>query len=226
MQNRAMEPLSVMLVEDDAPFREAFARAFEAVSDMRLVATCATGEDALRWLAQAAPDVLLVDLGLPDMSGLDVIRQCARQHRDCEIMVITVFGDERHVVAALEAGATGYLLKDALPRDFLEPIRALREGGSPLSPIIARRLLARMVTPAPAPAAATLPAEGAPVLSARELQTLELITKGFDYDEIARLQSISRQTVLTYVKRIFRKLQVRSKTEAVYEARQLGLVRD
>lgn len=221
-----MNPLSVLLVEDDAQFREAFVRAFSAVDDMRLAATCPTGDEALRWLAQGAPDVLLADLGLPDISGLEVIRECARRHPDCEIMVITVFGDERHVMEALEAGATGYLLKDALPRDFLEPIRALRAGGSPLSPIIARRLLAKMVAPVASTVSPPAPAEDTPTLSARELQTLELITKGFDYDEIARLHAISRQTVLTYVKRIFRKLQVRSKTEAVYEARQLGLVRD
>lgn len=220
-----MSPLSVLLVEDDAQFRDAFVREFSAVDDMRLSATCATGGEALRWLAQAAPDVLLADLGLPDVDGLEVIRDCARRHPGCEIMVITVFGDERHVMEALEAGATGYLLKEALPRDFLEPIRALRAGGSPLSPIIARRLLEKMVAPA-TPVVAAPPAADAPTLSMRELQTLELITKGFDYDEIARLQAISRQTVLTYVKRIFRKLQVRSKTEAVYEARQLGLVRD
>ncbi len=143
-----MSPLSVLLVEDDAQFRDAFVREFSAVDDMRLSATCATGGEALRWLAQAAPDVLLADLGLPDVDGLEVIRDCARRHPGCEIMVITVFGDERHVMEALEAGATGYLLKEALPRDFLEPIRALRAGGSPLSPIIARRLLEKMVAPA------------------------------------------------------------------------------
>lgn len=223
-----MPPLSVLLVEDDAKFRDAFAQAFARVADMRLVAALGDGAAALQWLARETPDIMLVDLGLPDMDGLRLIAECARRHPRCEIMVITVFGDERHVLDALAAGATGYLLKESLPRDFLEPIRALRAGGSPISPIIARKLLARLVAPAPAastPAAPPVP-EDVPTLSTRELATLELISKGFDYDEIAGLQSISRQTVLTYVKRIFRKLQVRSKTEAVYEARLLGLVRD
>ena len=227
LECRVMPPLSVLLVEDDAKFRDAFAQAFATVTDMRLVAALGDGASALQWLARESPDVMLVDLGLPDVDGLTLIVECARRHPKCEIMVITVFGDERHVVDALAAGATGYLLKEALPRDFLEPIRALRAGGSPISPIIARRLLARLVAPTPAPPPAVAPkADDVPSLSTRELATLELISKGFDYDEIAGLQSISRQTVLTYVKRIFRKLQVRSKTEAVYEARLLGLVRD
>jgi DNA-binding NarL/FixJ family response regulator len=158
-------------------------------------------------------------------------------------MVVTVFGDERHVLESIEAGATGYLLKDSLPNDFVEQIRLLRAGGSPISPIIARQLLARFqaagALPAPVrsgttgaarepapPVEADVAVGDGPGLSEREQSVLALVTKGFTYDEIAGLLGVSRHTVMTYVKRIYRKLQVNSKTEAVYEARKLGLVRD
>ncbi|MFN9193209.1 MAG: LuxR C-terminal-related transcriptional regulator, partial [Pseudomonadota bacterium] len=164
--------------------------------------------------------VLLVDLDLPDGFGLDLIRHVASRSDTCDIMVITIFGDERHVIESIEAGASGYLLKDSLPEDFIEQIRVLHAGGSPISPVIARQLLARFVAPAMKKSA------DVPELSEREHSVLSLVTKGFSYQEIASLMRVSPHTVLTYVKRIYRKLQVSSKTEAVYEARKLGLVKD
>ena len=166
--------------------------------------------------------MLLVDLGLPDIGGIELIRYCAKHLPECDVMVVTVFGDEQHVVGSLEAGATGYLLKDTLPEDIAEQIRTLHAGGSPISPVIARQLLSRLAPAGPG----TAPAEGAPVLSDRELAVLTLATKGFTYEEIAQMMSVSKHTVMTYVKRSYRKLQVNSKSEAVYEARKLGLLRD
>jgi DNA-binding NarL/FixJ family response regulator len=170
------------------------------------------------------PDVLLVDLGLPDRPGLDLIRHAARHLPDCDIMVITVFGDEKHVIESIEAGATGYLHKDSLPRDFVEQIRLLHGGASPISPVIARQILTRFQPPR-RPAGRNGERQ-TPVLSEREHEVLTLVTKGFTYDEIAKLLAVSTHTVMTYVKRIYRKLQVNSKTEAVYEARKMGLLRD
>ena len=217
-----MPLLSVLIVEDDAKFRDAFAQAVECAADMRLAGTAddlAAGCSALDALH---PDVLLVDLGLPDGSGITLIRHAQAMQPDCDVMVVTVFGDEQHVLAAIEAGATGYLLKDARPADVAEQIRVLHAGGSPISPVIARRLLTRFGAPAAAPGA--LPGDA--VLSAQERQVLTLSAKGYSYEEIARLMAVSRHTVTTYVKRSYRKLQVHSKTEAVYEARRLGLVDD
>ena len=104
---------------------------------------------ARQLLATHAPDVLLTDLGLPDGSGIDLIREAARAHPGTDIMVISVFGDEEHVVASIEAGATGYVLKDSLPEEFVALIRELRAGGSPISPLIARQLLSARWRPHP-----------------------------------------------------------------------------
>lgn len=217
-----MWQLSVAVVEDDARFRQAFVQAIESAPDLKLAGAAVDGAGGLALLKATRPDVLLVDLGLPDIGGIELIRYCARQLPECDVMVVTVFGDEQHVVGSLEAGATGYLLKDTLPEDIAEQIRTLHAGGSPISPVIARQLLTRL---APAGAGAA-PAEGAPVLSERELAVLTLATKGFTYEEIAQMMSVSKHTVMTYVKRSYRKLQVNSKSEAVYEARKLGLLRD
>lgn len=219
-----MKGISVVLVEDDPKFRDAFAQLIDAAPDLELVGVAADASTGLSLLKANAPDVLLVDLELPDRPGIDLIRFASLELPDCDIMVITVFGDERHVIESIEAGATGYLHKDSLPRDFVEQIRLLHGGASPISPVIARQILTRFqVQPVQQGRRA---AREAPVLSAREQEVLSLVTKGFGFDEIARLIAVSPHTVMTYIKRIYRKLQVNSKTEAVYEARKLGLVRD
>ena len=219
--------ISVALVEDDDKFRLALCSVVNAAEGLRLLgaaATLAEGRTLLTRLAlDMQPDVLLVDLELPDGSGLALIEETRRRHPECDVMVVTVFGDERNVLRALECGATGYLLKDMPGAELAEHIRRLHAGGSPISPVIARQLLQRFQSAAaPAPA---VPPAFAPALSPREQAVLDLISKGFTFDEIARLQEVSSHTVSTYVKRIYAKLQVRSKTEAVYEATKLGLLR-
>lgn len=240
-----MQGLGIIVVEDDPKFRDAFVRVVEAAPDMRLLGAAANGAQARALLARHEPDVLLVDLDLPDENGLGIIRHAVRQRPDCDIMVITVFGDERHVIESIEAGASGYLLKDTMPEDFVEQIRVLHAGGSPISPTIARQLLTRFKAPAAAPAVAATPTAAAAVpdalapehaagaaageraaLSEREHTVLALVMKGFTCDEIAGLLSVSRHTVMTYVKRVYRKLQVNSRTEAVYEARRMGLIKE
>jgi len=218
-----MQGISIALVEDDAKFREAFVAAITAAPDLRLLGAVATCAEGLALLGCMRPDVLLVDLGLPDRPGLDLIRYAATHLPDCDSMVITVFGDERHVIESIEAGASGYLLKDTLPADFAEQVRMLHAGASPISPVIARQVLARFhhAQPTPSP-----PGEPVVALSEREQEVLSLASKGFTFDEAARLLVVSPHTVMTYVKRIYRKLQVSSKSEAVYEARKMGLLRD
>ena len=173
-------------------------------------------------LQNAPADVLVVDLGLPDGSGIDVIHAAHRLWPDCGVMVSTVFGDEAHVIQSIEAGATGYLLKDSAPENMLGEIRSLNSGGSPISPMIARQLLLRFQQHFPAQPAAT--EKDAVTLSAREKEVLDLVTKGFTANEIAELMQVSRHTVLTFVRRIYRKLKVTSKAEAIYEARNQGLL--
>jgi DNA-binding NarL/FixJ family response regulator len=214
---------SVLIVEDDTRFREAFARAIERAPDMTLVgsaADCASG----RALLKALPDVMLVDLQLPDGNGIDLIREAARLLPTCDVVVVTIFGDELHVLSSIEAGATGYLLKDAPAEELVRQIRVLRSGGSPISPIIARQLLNRFGRPAPVPVPENTLAGERPSLSEQETRVLSLTAKGYSYDEVADLMQVSPHTVQTYVKRIYRKLQVNSKIEALFEARRLNLI--
>jgi DNA-binding NarL/FixJ family response regulator len=213
----------VALVEDDADTSASLATSIHAQDWLELVAAYRTGAAALAGLAQQAPDVLLVDLGLPDMPGLDVIRFVAERHPNCDILVISMFGDEANVLAALEAGASGYLLKGLLTRDVTADIRDLRAGGSPLSPVIARQVLKRLKT-APQPALPAPLVAGDATLSPRETEILNAISRGFSYAEVADMLHVTVATVHTHLKRIYGKLAVHSKTEAVFEAGRLGLL--
>ena len=213
-------PIGVAIVEDDAETGASLAAMIDAREWLRLDATYRTGGEALAGLTRAAPGVLLVDLGLPDMSGLDVIRFVAGRHPRCDILVISMFGDEANVLSALEAGASGYLLKGLLTRDVTADIRDLLAGGSPLSPVIARQVLKRLKSkPEPTPSATV-----DQTLSPRETEILNAISRGFSYGEVAEMLGISITTVHTHLKRIYGKLAVHSKTEAVFEAGRLGLL--
>ena len=217
-----VSPIHVAIVEDDASFMLAVTQALEAASDLRLVGSAGNRAHGLALLERPPADVLLVDLGLPDGSGIDVIRAASRLWPQCGIMVSTTFGDETHVMQSIEAGAAGYLLKDSEPARMTDEIRSLARGGSPISPIIARLVLARF-RKAPVPDAAAPEDAEAASLSQREKEVLGYITKGFTADEIARLMGLSRYTVQTFVRRIYSKLKVNSKAEAIYEARSQGL---
>lgn len=216
--------IRIAIVEDRTEFRNAFTEMISAEPDMELLGAALDLAGGMALLDQGPVDVLLVDLGLPDGSGLEIIREAMRRWPDsCDAMVISVFADEQHVMAALEAGATGYLLKDASPIDLARQIRELRAGGSPISPVIARRLLARLK---PEPAANPQVPDDGVILTDQEAAVLTYAAKGYSYDEVAQLMAVSPHTVMTYVKRSYRKLQVHSKTQALYEARRLGLVTD
>jgi DNA-binding NarL/FixJ family response regulator len=215
----------VALVEDDPEARARIAESIGQHHSLQLVAQYETGSDALSGLDAGAPDVLLVDLGLPDISGLDVVRFASARYPECDILVISIFGDEANVLAALEAGARGYLLKGSLQRDIAFDIQDLRNGGSPLSPVIARQVLKRL-RPGENSAQGRKPeTDEDTVLTARESEILNAISRGFSYAETAEMLGISVGTVHTFLKRIYRKLAVHSKTEAVFEASRLGLIR-
>ena len=217
-------PIRVVLVEDEVDFQQMLRHMIDDVPDMVLLAVASTRAQGLQAVETLEMDVLLVDLGLPDGSGIDVIRAAHLKRPDCGIMVCTVFGDELHVVQSLEAGATGYLLKDSSAHSMVGEIRSLHLGGSPISPLIARQILLRFRRQQPPVPPQQQHEAARPLLSAREQEVLELITKGFTADEIAELISVSRHTVLTFVRRIYKKLQVSSKAEAIYEARNQGLL--
>jgi DNA-binding NarL/FixJ family response regulator len=216
----------MLIVEDDAAFRERYVTILAKDPSFEVVASVGTGGEGLAMLELRKPDILLVDLGLPDLSGIEVIRHANRTLPACECMVVTVFGDEEHVLASIEAGASGYLLKDASEESFLSGIRELIAGGSPISPIIARRLLRRF-QPEPVLARAGTPMDGESdvSLSEREREILLLASKGYNYPEMGKLMGISPHTVTSHVKKIYRKLAVHSRGEAVFEAHRMGLIR-
>lgn len=218
--------IHVAIVEDDLGFQVALGRAIDAAPDIWLAGAAGTRAAGLALLQGPPADVLLVDLGLPDGSGIDVIRAAARLWPSCSVMVSTNFGDETHVMRSIEAGAAGYLLKDSSPAKIVEEIRSLASGGSPISPIIARQVLARFRQAGVGSTERQETTEDAPQpLSAREKEVLDLITKGFTALEIARLMQLSHFTVRTFVRRIYSKLKVSSKAEAIFEARNQGLLK-
>jgi len=220
---KAPRPEHILIVEDDVTTQGWLTSELQAMPGVQ-VHCCASVTEARHWLQSHGPDIVLTDLGLPDGSGTEVIECAVRLHPQCEVLVISIFGDEAHVVAAIEAGASGYLLKDSSFDNLGEQLRHLREGGSPLSPQIARTLIRRHRTPAGGPLAAPAPvgnADPAQALTVRELEVLTFIAKGFSYQEGADMLGVSANTVRTYVKRIYQKLSVNSRSEAVYEYNQL-----
>lgn len=218
MESQAQGRVNVFVVEDDAVTRESLRSRIEAHPRLRVGAAVGSAADGLAALALARPDVLLSDLGLPDGSGIDVIRGALRLYPGLPIMVITVFGNEQRVVGAIQAGASGYLLKDDATHEIGMAIELLMAGGSPISPAIARHLIRHFQAPV-APAETTREP-----LSARELEVLNLASKGFSYAEIAQLLGLSTNTIASYTKHIYVKLAVGSRSEAIYEASRLGLL--
>ena len=225
--NTAMQngPVRVMIVEDDHDTQDRFAHYLSGDARTELVNKVGTGRDALEQLSAARPDVLLVDLGLPDIHGTEVIRQARREMPNCDIMVITVFGDERNVLASIEAGATGYVLKDVRDSELVDSILELRAGGAPMSPGIARMVLNKMRRPDSVDAAQPLSADERAVLTAREIDVLSLLARGYNYAEIGRQLGISLHTVTSHIKNSYRKLAVHSGAAAVTRAAELGLLR-
>ena len=210
--------IRVAIVEDDAQTLDRMTLALGRAPDLEIVGRFSNGSSALHWLDADAPDVLLTDLGLPDMPGTAVIAHCVQRHPACSVMAITMFEDEAHVMASLEAGAKGYLLKDAFAEEIGTRVRELHAGGSPMTPVIARKVLNRLHPPNKTAAADS-------VLTERELTVLTRIAQGFSYAEVAEVEGVTRSTVATHVRSIYAKLEVHSKNEAVFEASRMGLIR-
>lgn len=219
MQGGAGETIRVILVEDDASFRDSVLAAIAAVDDVTMQAAVASLSEGLALIDGVAADVLIIDLGLPDGSGIDMIRAAKHAWPQCEAIVATVFGDEDKVLSAIEAGASGYLLKDAMPISLVDEIRSVHAGGSPVSPMIARQLLRRLQPVKPSPAG-----EAESELSAREVQVLERMALGYTMLETAEFLGVAMTTVQTYVRRIYSKLGVRSKIEAIDAGYKRGLL--
>jgi DNA-binding NarL/FixJ family response regulator len=212
-------PITVAIIEDESEVRQRFERAVRQHPRLSMQFSASSVAQAITFATQRPANVYLVDLGLPDRDGRDFIRWVAAQQPDSLTMVVTVFADEEHVVTSFEAGAVGYLLKDTTSEEIAQRIVELNAGGSPISPSIARSVLRRFIGKKNAPAN-----ELENPLSEREQEVLRLIEKGMTYDEVSQVLGITWHTVTAYLRRVYRKLQVNSRGEAVFEARQRGIL--
>ena len=224
--------ISVILVEDNPLHAQRYKENLSHDRELRLVGEFACAGDAIAHVESLAPDVALVDLGLPDQNGLHVVRHIRERLPDTAVMVVSIFGDERTLIDAIEAGATGYLLKDSNGADFNQCIHALRAGESPISPSLARHLLRRMRpvddtvrAEAAADVGVTAKAAAGSPLSKRETTILDAIAHGRAIAEIADELHISPLTVKTHVQNIYRKLEARSRQHAVFLAQQRGILK-
>jgi DNA-binding NarL/FixJ family response regulator len=201
-------PINVSIVEDSDKFRETLARVLNRAEGFRCISHYPNAEEALKALPNDKPEVVLMDINLPGMNGVECVRQLKLLIPTIQVMMLTVYEDTENIFNALAAGATGYMLKRTSRDELLEAIKEVHRGGSPMTTHIARKVVLSFQRAAPAAS----PTEN---LSPREQEVLDCLAKGFLYKEIAEKLSISSETVHTYIRRIYEKLQVRTRTEAV-----------
>lgn len=209
--------IQIALVEDDLFYIEFLSNAIGDVDDFCLHSSALDVASAIKLLRRAAPDILLIDIGLPDGSGIEVVQKAKVAWPQCHIVVISAFGSLNNILAAIKAGAGSYLLKEMTAQQFINEIRVVYAGGSAISPAIAKELL-RHVRGEPEALVEVCQSQiGAQTLSSREHEVLLLASKGLTYPEVAKTLDISVHSVRTFVRRAYQKLQVNSKTEALYE---------
>jgi DNA-binding NarL/FixJ family response regulator len=208
-----------VLVADDHPlFRKGIRSLLESMADIEVVGEASNGRQAVEMAAELQPDVVLMDLQMPEGGGLSATREIANAHDDVHILVVTLFDDDDSVFAALRAGAQGYILKDAEEGEMMRAIRAVGEGEAIFSPAIASRLMDFFAS-----SRAVVPEEVFPELTEREREILTLIARGQTNADIADQLSISLKTVRNHVSNIFGKLQVVDRAQAAIKAREAGL---
>lgn len=205
--------IRVSIVEDDNRVRASLARLIELSDGFECVSDHSTGEEALASLPKTKPEVVLMDINLPGMSGVDCVRQLKPLLPEAQVMMLTVYENTDLIFRALSAGATGYLLKQTPPGELLDAVREVHGGGSPMTGHIARKVVASFQNAGDS-------AKEFENLTPRERQVLDYLAKGFLYKEIADAMAISYDTVHTHIRKIYEKLHVRSRTEAV--AKHLG----
>jgi DNA-binding NarL/FixJ family response regulator len=212
------DEIRIAIVEDQAQTREGLAILLKSTPDFLMVGAFGSMESALSTLRGEKPDVVLLDIELPGMSGIVGVRKLKEQMPALQVLMLTVFADNDHVFEAVCAGASGYLLKDTPPTRLTEAIRELHAGGAPMSPEIARKVVSMFSQVAP-------PRTEEHRLSPREVELLKLLAEGHSYKTGAKALAISIDTVRFHIRNIYEKLHVHSKSEAVILALRKGIVR-
>jgi len=221
--NRGMPSSTrIYLIEDDRTVLHFVQHALSLRPEWRLVGHSATYSHARLMAPGSLADVYLVDLGLPDGRGEDMLRLLSLTKPEAELLVFTVFGDESRLVHALQSGATGYVLKGCNDAELIEAIEQICAGGAPISPLLARLLLKQLRNNAPAQVADNDTA--APALSERETEVLKLVAQGYVNKEIASRLGIGTATVSTHIKNLYRKLAVHTRVQVVRAAQDRGLL--
>lgn len=215
-----MEPIRILIADDHRHFRDGLRALLLSAHDVEVVGEAGTGDEAIPLAAELQPDVILMDLQMPGINGIEATRRILYTSPHISILVVTMFEDDDSVFAALQAGARGYLLKGALKAEILRAIRAVASGEAIFGPAIARRLTAYFATPRPA-----APPRAFPELTEREQEILALIEKHLTNPEIAARLGLSPKTVRNHVSSIFDKLQVADRAEAIMRAREAGMGR-
>jgi DNA-binding NarL/FixJ family response regulator len=225
--------IKVVICEDQPQILKNQLKILQESQEIEVIGTALSGEATLELLERNQPDVLLQDLGLPRMTGIEVTREVKRRWPAVEVLIFTIFDEEEKVIEAVKAGASGYLLKGATAAKIVESIREVKAGGSVIQPNLARRLLKhfhvpeegmppeqpkRALPPGNREEPATRP------LTEREIEILRLIAKGLSNNEAARVLTLSRATVRTHLEHIYEKLEVTNRVEAVTEGLRKGLI--
>lgn len=215
-----MDTIRLMLAEDHLLVREGTREMLDREDDMEVIAEAGDGEEAVRLADEHEPDVVVMDIAMPKLNGIEATREIKKAHPDVAVLVLTAYDDDEYIFALLEAGAAGYLLKDVSTGDLVEAIRAVQAGESMLHPTIARKVINRFSRHSEEERAG-VPAEE---LTEREIEVLQLAGRGITNREIADRLSISHRTVQAHLSHIFSKLGVGSRTEAVVVALRKGVL--
>jgi len=213
-----MEALRVLIADDHPIFRDGMRALLDSVPDTEVVGEAATGDEAIAMTAELQPDVVLMDLQMPGIGGIEATRQILHASPHVRVLVVTMFEDDYSIFAAMRAGARGYVVKGAKPEDMLRAVRSVGNGDAIFSPAIAVRLIDFFSAPKPA-----VPQQTFPELSEREREILDLIAQGASNSEIAERLVLSPKTVRNHVSNIFSKLQVADRAHAIIRGRDAGL---
>jgi DNA-binding NarL/FixJ family response regulator len=207
--------MRLVIVEDDPLLLENLTLLLSGEGEITVAGAYRSAEDALKLLQKAKPEVMLTDIGLPGMSGVDLIKKAKEEMPALEIMAHTVFEDRENVFSAIKAGASGYILKGSTPREIIESIHSLYKGGAPMSPKIARKIIREFQDEA---------TNDQFLLTPREIEIAKRIEEGLTYKEIGEKLNISTHTVHTHIKKIYEKLQAKDRNDAIIKARKKGII--